>query len=150
MDGLQILKMRSELIRDEGVSKLAYKDSLGFWTIGVGHLLGNSPRMTEITNYEAMDLLDGDITRAEETLKNLLPSVDNLLYTDEGDIRYRALVNMAFNLGSKLGKFEHFLAAVDKHDWQTASVEMMDSTWAKQVGARATRLQGMILTGKDV
>jgi lysozyme len=58
------------------------------------------------------------------------------------------LVNMAFNLGpTRLKGFKKFIAAFDAKDWDGAVIEMLDSKWAKQVGARAIRLAKMVRTG---
>ena len=43
--------------------------------------------------------------------------------------------------------FKKFLAAVEAEEWETASVEMLDSKWAKQVGLRSTRLRDLLLEG---
>jgi GH24 family phage-related lysozyme (muramidase) len=40
--------------------------------------------------------------------------------------------------------FGIFIAGVNAGDWNKAAVEMMDSRWAKQVGARAERLRDRI------
>jgi lysozyme len=141
MDCFTLLK--EELTRDEGMRLTAYKDSVGLWTIGVGHLLGSTPRMTVITAAEADALLTADLQAAIARAKSLCPSFG----VGEGrHVRDRALVNMAFNLGNRLAGFKKFLAAVNSNDWATAGVEMMDSQWAKQVGARAVRLRKMIET----
>jgi lysozyme len=48
---------------------------------------------------------------------------------------------MCFNLGiARLRGFKKMLAAMQAGDVETAAKEMLDSTWAKQVGARAHRL----------
>lgn len=139
--GMDRDKLRAELIRDEGLRLSAYKDSTGLWTIGVGHLLGAHARMTSITLTEAHALLEADINEAEMRARSFAGSV-------EGDeIRWRALVNMAFNLGDRLGGFKRFLAACALADWPAAAIYMLQSKWAKQVGARALRLRDMIRTG---
>jgi lysozyme len=134
-------KLREELIRDEGLRLQAYKDSVGLWTIGVGHLLGDTARMTSITLAEAYALLEADINEAEMRARKLVGSAEI------EDVRWRVLVNMAFNLGDRLGQFKRFLGAVGVSDWTSASVYMLESKWAKQVGARAIRLSRMMLTG---
>ena len=54
---------------------------------------------------------------------------------------------MCFNMGApRLSQFKKFIAGVNKGDWPTAAIEMMDSRWANQVGDRATRLRNRILT----
>lgn len=136
-------RLRQDLLRDEGVRLLAYRDSVGLWTIGCGHLLGAKPRMSEITLDEMHALLDYDMDLAEARLKGMVPS-----YPDLDEVRQRALVNMAFNLGLKLTGFAHFLDAVEKKDWPRASLELADSLWAKQVGQRSVRIRQMIETGE--
>ena len=55
---------------------------------------------------------------------------------------------MGFNLGlTRLLKFKKFLAALEKKDYETAAIEMMDSRWAVQVKGRANRLRDKILSG---
>jgi lysozyme len=140
-------KLKEELTYDEGLRLEAYKDSVGLWTIGVGHLLGTSKRMSEVTKEEAMSLLEADIDRAEATVMNLVPTYPT--WGTENELRARALVNMAFNLGNRLGEFHKFLAAVNDWDWERASRCMMQSKWAGQVGPRAVRLRNMVLTAGD-
>lgn len=133
--------MMEELRRDEGVRFTPYKDSLGNWTIGVGHLLGASARMTLITAAEADALLFDDIDAARGLIIMLVPNWPSL-----NDDRQRALLNMAFNLGDHLKTFVHFLDAVNNGAWVSAAEHMMQSLWAKQVGARALRLHDLILS----
>jgi lysozyme len=138
--------LKAELTRDEGVKLVSYQDSVGLWTIGVGHLLGSRRRMTEITVPECSALLDADIDYAEGTVKMLFYAYSAWQELKVEQVRSRALVNMAFNLGGRLAGFKKFIAAVNARDWTTAGVEMMDSKWADQVGARAARLRKMIET----
>lgn len=138
--------LRGELIRDEGLKLNAYKDSVGLWTIGVGHLLGVNQRMLNISMDEAMALLDRDIETATIVVAKLLEGQG--WPSGFSDARQRALINMAFNLGpTRLAGFKKFLDCVKRHQWDQAAIEMMDSKWATQVGARATRLRDMILNG---
>ena len=63
------------------------------------------------------------------------------------DIIQVVLVNMCFNLGApRLSKFRKFIAAINDEQWIEASVEMMDSRWANQVGPRAERLKEIVLS----
>ena len=55
------------------------------------------------------------------------------------------LVNMMFNMGrGRLGGFKKFIAAINESDWNKASIEMMDSRCATQVGNRAIRLRDRV------
>jgi len=143
---LERTKLIQELIHDEGERFGAYRDSLGLWTIGVGHLLGNTQRMIEITPAESRALLLVDIDAAEKVVSGLLPN----WRSDYDPTRQRALVNMAFNLGNRLATFHKFLGHLrNGKDYVLAVQEMHNSTWAKQVGDRAIRLADMILFGED-
>jgi hypothetical protein len=54
---------------------------------------------------------------------------------------------MAFNLGrSRMAGFRKMLAAAKRYDWAECSRQMLDSKWARQVGARADRLAAMVLS----
>ena len=136
--------LEKELIRDEGKHLEAYQDSLGYWTIGIGHLLGRERRMTTITERECSALFSSDLLIAEMDAIRIVPGFSLL-----NEVRQRALVNMAFNLGgSRLHEFRHFLAAMADQSWVKAGAEMMDSRWATQVGNRAKRLEHMVRTGE--
>lgn len=139
---LDTQKLVAQLKRDEGIRLESYKDSLGYWTIGVGHLLGAEQRMSRITFAEADALLQTDVAIASDTLVKIAP-----WYTSLDDVRQAALLNMTFNLGPKIGQFRHFLDALQAHDYDTAARQMLESLWAKQVSARAERLSAQIRTG---
>ena len=68
---------------------------------------------------------------------------------DLDHVRAKVLIDMAFNLGPKIGLFTQFLAACGRNDWEQAAAEMMRSEWAEHVGARAKRLAKMMKSGKD-
>ena len=138
-DREQLIK---ELTRDEGLRLEVYPDSVGLMTIGVGHLLGKEKRMLKITIREAMALLDSDIDDAEDMLDATIPFWSRL-----DNVRQRALMNMSFNLGARLGGFTKFKQALAIADWASAKSEMLSSKWAKQVHARAERLAEMIEKG---
>jgi lysozyme len=146
-------KLYADLVRDEGKKLNAYQDSGGYWTIGVGHLLGLSPRMLSITEDECAALLEHDIKEAEALLVPLFGQMNEGASLGPGATpnpeRYFALVNMAFNLGNRLATFKKFIAAVNARDWAGAAHEMLNSLWAVQVKGRATRLAAIIQTGVD-
>jgi len=39
------------------------------------------------------------------------------------------------------------IVAITEHDYKQASIEMLDSKWARQVGKRAERLSDMMESG---
>lgn len=131
--------MYKTLRRHEGIRLKPYLDTENRWTIGVGRNLTDKG----ITDQEAEFLLRNDMEDAIDDARAVFPAFDSL-----DDLRQEALVNMAFNLGrARLLKFEKFFDALTVGDWGLASAEMLRSRWAKQVGARANELAGMILHG---
>ena len=64
-------------------------------------------------------------------------------------VRRAVVVNMLFNMGwKKFNGFRKTIALIDHGDYNAASVEMLDSKWAKQVGPRADELSKMMSTGQ--
>ena len=77
---------------------------------------------------------------AEEDLKQVLPDAELL-----GETRYRALVNMVYNLGiNRFIRFKKMLKTINDGDFDRAADEMLDSLWHKQVGKRAERIAGLM------
>jgi lysozyme len=129
----------TELKRDEGVELKAYQDTVGIWTIGIGRNLQD----VGVSMDEAEYMLANDIDVAVGELQRTFDWFEGL-----SDARQRVCVNMCFNLGlSRLLGFKKFIAAMAIGDWKTAGVEMLDSKWARQVGARSTRLRDLLLEG---
>jgi len=150
--------LRAELERDEGRRLLAYQDSRGYWTIGIGHLLGSSPRMSSITLEECYALLEVDVEEAIKIADRLLPAWAHWDCNDNhlGDSRQRAFLNMIFNRGEGAMRrsttiMPAIIAASDgTGTWGMVSDTIKASPWAKQVGARATRLAYMFTIGDAI
>ena len=138
-----LVRLREELIADEGCVLSIYEDHLGYKTVGVGHLiLPSDPEWgkavgTRITQTRADELLVKDfnivLEECEERFHNN--------WTDWPEEVRLIIANMAFNLGlPRLEKFQLMLKAINKEDYVTASKEGLDSKWADQVYNRAHRL----------
>lgn len=133
-------QLAESLIVDEGFSGVPYQDTVGKWTIGYGRNLSDNP----LTKAEAAMLLGADVGRAIADLDRRLPWWRNL-----DPVRQQVLANMAYNLGiTKLCGFVNTLAAMKAGDYAKAAQGMIDSRWARQVGARAHRLARQMETGK--
>ena len=133
-------KLKRSLITHEGVRTKPYMDTGGAITIGVGHnLTANGIPMTMVWS-----LLEADVIVAIASM-GYYPWFDDL-----DDVRQRVMVEMMFNLGpGRLGEFHRLLSAMHDRDYEAAALEMMRSTWATQVGIRATHLAEMMRVGKD-
>lgn len=69
----------NDLILSEGLRTTAYKDSVGVWTIGVGHTAAAGPPAPKagmvITRQGAIDLLTTDLVKYEATVNRVLPGI---------------------------------------------------------------------------
>lgn len=143
---MDINKLREQLKIDEGVKYEVYDDHLGYKTFGIGHLVKNTdkeygaPCGTPVSVDRVNSVFDEDvetyIAEAEKVFGNLQEMPQEA---------QQVIVNMCFNMGApRLSQFKKFIRAIHDEDWETASVEMLDSRWAKQVGDRANRLADRI------
>lgn len=132
------------------ISKLpiAYKDGLGNWTGGWGHLLDQTIDWTGYTwNWSTVfGWLAADLqkraTQAASTPE--WPFLDT-------PCRRNAVIECIFNLGEGhwISEFPGTRAAIQQQNWQLAHDKLMASPlWIKQVGlARVARLANYLLTG---
>jgi lysozyme len=90
-DGIDVLTER------EGVELVAYKDSVGVWTIGVGHTsAAGPPQVTSgmtITEDEAAQILDQDLDQFEEC-------VNECIGPPMTQFQFDAFVSICFNIGT--------------------------------------------------
>lgn len=130
---------KAQLRIDEGVRAKLYRDSLGNLSGGVGRNFDDVGLRPDEIEY----LLANDVAVADTVARTLFPTFGQL-----SDNRKAAILNMAFNLGQeRLAGFHDMRAAVERGDFEAAATAMLDSRWAGQVGARATRLAQMIREG---
>lgn len=135
--------LKAQLIRDEDVIEYAYEDSLGFWTIGVGHLI-DKRRGGKLPRHIIDALLEWDITQKSAELYTAFPWV-----TELDEVRKATLINMAFQLGvDGLAKFGKALAHMREHQYEAAAAEFADSIVARvQTPQRWARHCQQIRTG---
>src|SRR5271166_3742756 len=80
----------------EGIRTLAYKDSVGVWTIGVGHTaaagLPNPCAGMEISHQAALDLFKLD-------LRQYVAEVNRAVKVDCTQNQFDAMVSLCFNIG---------------------------------------------------
>ena len=145
---MNIEKLKEQLQRHEGEVLEVYADSLGYLTLGVGHLIQpndpehGQPAGTPVSQEVVDKYYEIDFDKHLEETKHVIGHdvFDGL----PGEIQ-EVLVNMCFNLGgTRLGKFRNMLNAVEDHDWERMAVEMEDSRWFKQVGRRSVELQEIV------
>jgi lysozyme len=97
---MQISDRGIKLIKHfEGVRNRPYRDAIGLWTVGVGHLIGNGKQLPDsynkvFTNAEIDAILRQDLARFERGIAMLFPV--SYKFTQG---MYDALVSFSFNLG---------------------------------------------------
>jgi lysozyme len=141
-------KTRKLLVLHEGRSKTLYKDSLGYWTIGVGHLV-DPAKGGSLPDPIIDALLDYDIQQAWDRLVADIPWITQL-----DPVRQHVLLDMTFNMGDE--PFDHdgfkdwpiFVQQVRTGAYRSAAINMRSTLWAKQVKTRAMRLAYMMETGE--
>nr|WP_136252862.1 glycoside hydrolase family protein [Ningiella ruwaisensis] len=133
-------KMLEQIKLHEGLRLKPYKCTAGYLTIGYGRNLESKG----ISADEAEEMLLNDVSDVEQSLAR-----HELLSSKHNDARRAVVINMAFNLGvAGLLAFKKTLDAYRNQQYLTASIEMLDSKWAKQVGMRAKVLSEQMRTGE--
>lgn len=127
-------ELKKDLIEDEARVPHAYTDSLGYLTIGIGHLIDK--RLGGKLDDAVIDLqfkLDVErVLREAETY----PWFKTL-----SDARQNVILNLLFNLGKeRWDKFVNTQAAIARGDIESAARGLEQSKWHAQVGKRAVRL----------
>lgn len=140
-------RLASQLILAEGRRVFAYRDPLGFWTAGVGHLLpsGHDWSGSYFLDAQVDAWLQADIHTAVISANALLewPCLDTAA-------RQNAVVELVFNMGLAHWKgFAQTRMAITHKNWTAAHDGLLDSKWAVQVGkVRSTRLANYLLSGE--
>lgn len=118
------------LMEWEGVRLRPYKDAAGLLTVGCGHLIQKTDKLSyPLTTTQALDLLAADVTRFENAVSSSAhPPPPITLNQDQFD----ALVIFAFNVGVMAFKKSSALKAVNKGDLAAVPDKLM--LWTKAGG----------------
>lgn len=128
------------LTQDEGKRLKPYVDTVGKVSIGIGRNLSD----VGISEQECDILFENDLERAIKTFQDNFPALGTQLV----DARRLVMICMIFNMGiNRFLGFKKLIDAIQRRDYAAAADEMLDSTWAKQVGDRAVRLAQIMNTG---
>ena len=110
----------------EGFKGFPYKDSKGYWTIGIGTKL-------PITVEESKLLLNYRLNKITDELVKNKPYFNTL----PNEVRL-VLLDMAYNLGvPKLMQFKKMFKAIENKDWRLMIEEIKDSKYYYDVTHRA-------------
>lgn len=132
--------LKEEIKLHEGFRDMIYLDSLSKKTIGYGHLIVHEDKFVEGKAYpkeELEALFDKDFEKGWASMERFC-NVNNLNVSEKAQ---EVLCEMIFQMGySGVGKFKNMIKALQNNDTKTASIEMLDSRWAKQTPNRAKAL----------
>lgn len=132
--------VKEQLRRHEGYRRKPYSDTVGKITIGIGRNLTDVGLLGDEIEF----LFANDVARALEIAKVF---ISKERFNELSEERKAVIVNMAFNLGSRLHNFKRFRFALLDRDWTTAGDELLASKWAQQVGKRAHELANLMRGG---
>jgi lysozyme len=144
---IQMKHIEDLLTLHEGLRLHAYDDATGKslkrgdtltgnLTIGIGRNLSSNG----LTKREVTSLLRNDIQTARKKARRYK------WFDALNEVRQGVVLSLIFNMGS-IDSFKRMRAAISVKDYELASIELLDSRYAEQVGDRAIVLAGYLRTG---
>ena len=123
---------------NEGFSSKPYKDQLGYFTIGYGHLNLSHEKILlkkQINKKELEEIFEKDFKKALRNFNNTFKPFT--LNEKESEL----LIEMIFQLGIKgCLKFKNLIKNIKKGNKHLVCFDMMDSLWYKQTPNRVKAL----------
>jgi lysozyme len=135
-------EIKQRIKEHEGYRDTVYSDSLGFATIGYGHLVLPTDNFVKGVAYDKETLeevFDNDFKIAVDSARDLLRDIEH------NYIIFGVLVEMCFQLGKpKVSKFNKMFIALKEKNLDKASDEMINSRWHKQTPKRCESLANIM------
>ena len=122
------MSLIADIKKHEGYSKKVYKDTLGYDTIGIGFLVSSLELDEDVCDI----ILERRLASNEKVLQRKLT-----FYRNQPREVQNIIQNMYYQLGNKLFNFVKTLHYIENDKYKAASIEMLDSLWAKQTPNRA-------------
>jgi len=133
------------IMAHEGVRHTPYKDSLGLWTVGVGHLIGDGKTLPDSMNKrfsddEVFTMFDEDYEHHAKAARKI-PGYNRLGTPAQG-----ALEDLTFNMGPTwYKKWPNLTGQLSAGDTEGAAQNLQGSKWYRQVGpGRGNKISGLI------
>jgi GH24 family phage-related lysozyme (muramidase) len=127
---------RAVLSVREGNKLKAYRDTVGVWTIGVGHTsAAGDPRVSQgmtITGAQSDQILAKDLGAVEKATKSLVKVALN-------QNQFDALVSFVFNVGAGAFAASTLLRKLNAGDYAGAAEQFL--VWVKQPELKGRRQQ---------
>ena len=120
----------------EGFRSKVYKCTEGYDTIGYGFAIKDLVLGEDICDI----ILERKIAELKLRIKQKLP-----FYDDMPEKAQDVIVEMCYQMGiNGFSKFKKTIDHLMRKDYKAASVEMLDSRWAKQTPNRAKKLSNQM------
>ena len=135
---MNYLSLKLRIKKNEGFSSRFYKDQLGNYTIGYGHLI----RKKEIVLFKKKIKVSFFQNLFENDFKTALDDYNKHFrkYSFSQNIK-ELIVEMIFQIGiQNVLSFKKTLRHIRKNNKFLAALEMMDSIWYKQTPLRVENL----------
>lgn len=117
-----------------------YKDTKGYWTIGIGHFIGERLEDLKLSPEMIEHLFTEDLATAIREARFV---VGNTFFDNLSIPRQIALVSMLFTLGrNKFLKFEQTIDAMKEHNWEEVANRILASKWARDVDPKQRHNEG--------
>jgi len=137
---IQMTKIEKLLEKHEGRRNMAYKDSKGIWTIGIGHNL----EANSIPDEAVSIIFAADKANVDSDISNSFP-----WYSSLDEVRQGVVVDVVFNMGLPRFKgFKNTIRYIKQGDYDKAADELLDSDAARDLPKRYNELSEMMRTGE--
>ena len=132
---MDIEQTKEAVKKEEGYRLETYRCTEGHLTGGYGHkMLEGETAPTDHKGW--LEIFERDFARAMTGAEDVLMLCPNIHETAR-----HIVVEMVYQMGAYgVSKFKGMLKALQNGDYKQASVEMLDSRWAKQTPNRANRM----------
>jgi lysozyme len=121
-----------DIKKHEGFEPKVYKCTEGYDTIGIGFTIKDLVLSENVCDLILMEKL-------HDLLKRIIIAFP--WFKDVDDTAKGVIINMCYQLGlSGFSKFKKTIYLLETEQYEEASVEMLDSLWAKQTPNRAKEL----------
>ena len=141
MNKFSLLKERIKI--NEGFRNIAYLDSLGFLTVGYGHLIRKNEKQLfnkKLSKKFLLKVFDSDFNKALKKYKQNFNTKKHPYNIQE------TLIEMIFQLGiKKQKKFIKMNKHIKNNQLFLAALEMKNSLWYKQTPKRVDDLIKILL-----
>lgn len=151
--------IQEQIALHEGQVNYPYKDSRGFWTIGIGHLIGDGSdealarsgyskytKDNPMPDEEVSTLFQKDLDKHKKIAESY-PFYEGM--SDEGK---KAILDLTFNMGDFYNKkkpdgsyeWRNLREQLNRGDWNAAADNLASSAYARQVGNRAVTVTNQL------